>query len=86
MSEVTKVFRPTGQWGLKQKDRSMAVLVGMGRCREMGIVVFQYVLLFRQSMRPIPARITRNSNSLKVLCGLAHEGYLPASPTNLLWQ
>ena len=84
MSEVTKVFRPIGQWVLKQKDRSMAVLVRMGRCREMGIVVFQYVLLFRQSMRPIPARITRNSNSLKVLCGLAHEGHLTAPLTNLL--
>ena len=47
---------------------------------EMETLFLDTLFFFRYSIRPIPTI----SNSLKVLCRLAHEGHLPAPLTNLL--
>ena len=77
--------KSTGEACEIEKDHGLAVLLGVVCRPEMEIVVFN-TLCFLHSMRPIPATIIPNLNSLKVPCRLAHEGHLPTSLTNVAWQ
>jgi len=77
--------KSTGEACEIEKDHGLAAWWVWFVGPEMEIVVFN-TLCSLHSMRPIPATIIRNLNSLNVPCRLAHEGHLPTSLTNVAWQ